>query len=79
MDERSIFDSGDLVVKFADSWLACHEFDPSTAEDVPCKRSRSMLSMSRLKRPSVGVGKLRCHPRHLTRVENNKYHCQKPT
>ncbi|GFW45196.1 hypothetical protein TNCV_716981 [Trichonephila clavipes] len=28
-----------------DSWQACHEFEPSTAEDTPC----------RLKRPSVGV------------------------
>ncbi|GFY20931.1 hypothetical protein TNCV_3989751 [Trichonephila clavipes] len=26
---------GSLVVKVMDSWLACHEFEPSAAEDPP--------------------------------------------
>ncbi|GFV82517.1 actin-binding LIM protein 1 [Trichonephila clavipes] len=28
---------GSLVVKVTDSWLAYHEFEPSTAEDPPCR------------------------------------------
>ncbi|GFV70880.1 hypothetical protein TNCV_3040791 [Trichonephila clavipes] len=28
---------GSLMVKVRGSWLACHEFDPSTAEDSPCR------------------------------------------
>ncbi|GFU63524.1 hypothetical protein TNCV_1000751 [Trichonephila clavipes] len=28
---------GSLVVKVSDSWQACHEFEPSTAEDPPCR------------------------------------------
>ncbi|GFW21892.1 hypothetical protein TNCV_1236171 [Trichonephila clavipes] len=27
---------GSLVVKMTDSWLVCHEFKPSAAEDPPC-------------------------------------------
>ncbi|GFX34023.1 hypothetical protein TNCV_912241 [Trichonephila clavipes] len=27
---------GSLVVKITDSWLACHEFEPSITEDPPC-------------------------------------------
>ncbi|GFY19252.1 uncharacterized protein TNCV_4226161 [Trichonephila clavipes] len=44
-----------LVVKIADSWLACHEFDPGTAEDPPCRGGRYTLNISKLKRPSVDV------------------------
>ncbi|GFV68775.1 CCHC-type domain-containing protein [Trichonephila clavipes] len=27
---------GSLVVNVTDTWLACHEFGPSTSEDPPC-------------------------------------------
>ncbi|GFT29138.1 hypothetical protein TNCV_3587491 [Trichonephila clavipes] len=50
---------GILVVKIMDSWLACHEFEPSTTEDPPGKGYRCTLNMSRFKRSLVGVlGKL---------------------
>ncbi|GFV81083.1 hypothetical protein TNCV_2270671 [Trichonephila clavipes] len=43
-----------LVVKVMDSWPTCHEFEPSTAEGLPCRGA--MLHLSRvLKRPPVGV------------------------
>ncbi|GFT63673.1 hypothetical protein TNCV_871021 [Trichonephila clavipes] len=29
-----------LVVKVTDSWLACHEFEPSIAEEPPFRGSR---------------------------------------
>ncbi|GFU55092.1 hypothetical protein TNCV_425991 [Trichonephila clavipes] len=29
-------DHGSLMVKVTDSWLACHEFEPSTDKDPPC-------------------------------------------
>ncbi|GFW45536.1 hypothetical protein TNCV_3244761 [Trichonephila clavipes] len=29
---------GSLVVKLADSWLACHELEPSAADDPSCRR-----------------------------------------
>ncbi|GFV92320.1 hypothetical protein TNCV_3949301 [Trichonephila clavipes] len=38
-----------------DSWTACHEFEPSTADDPPCRGSRCELNVSRLKCPPVGV------------------------
>ncbi|GFS84383.1 hypothetical protein TNCV_4605891 [Trichonephila clavipes] len=43
-----------LVVKVTDSWMACHEFEPCTAEDPPCRGGRCTLNMKRLKRPPVG-------------------------
>ncbi|GFT34049.1 hypothetical protein TNCV_4384961 [Trichonephila clavipes] len=46
---------GSPVVKVTDSQLACHEFDPSTTEDPPCKEDRCTLNMSKLKCNSVGV------------------------
>ncbi|GFV05160.1 hypothetical protein TNCV_223741 [Trichonephila clavipes] len=38
-----------------DSGPACHEFEPSTAEDPPCRGIRGTLNMSRFKRPPVGM------------------------
>ncbi|GFW52566.1 hypothetical protein TNCV_404941 [Trichonephila clavipes] len=34
---------------------ACHEFEPRTAGNFPCRRGRYTLNLSRLKRPPVGV------------------------
>ncbi|GFW49961.1 RNase H domain-containing protein [Trichonephila clavipes] len=48
-------DCGILVVKVTDSWLACHEFEPVTAEDPPYSGGRCTLNMSQLKRPPVDV------------------------
>ncbi|GFX49727.1 hypothetical protein TNCV_3072801 [Trichonephila clavipes] len=42
------------MVKVTESRLACHEFQPRTAEDPPCRGGRCVLNMSRLKRPPVG-------------------------
>ncbi|GFX52054.1 hypothetical protein TNCV_4653831 [Trichonephila clavipes] len=28
---------GNLVVKVTDSWPACHDFEPSTPKDAPCR------------------------------------------
>ncbi|GFW97413.1 hypothetical protein TNCV_4990901 [Trichonephila clavipes] len=46
-----------LVVKVTDSWLACHEFEPSTAEGAcsVMQRERCTLNMWKLKCPSIGV------------------------
>ncbi|GFU43097.1 hypothetical protein TNCV_109191 [Trichonephila clavipes] len=46
---------GSLVVMVMDLWLACHEFEPSTAEDPPCSAGRCKLNMSKLKCSPVGV------------------------
>ncbi|GFV32489.1 hypothetical protein TNCV_1677751 [Trichonephila clavipes] len=46
---------GRLEVKVTNSWLECHELEPSTAEDPPCRDSRCWLNLSRLKPPPVGV------------------------
>ncbi|GFV18986.1 hypothetical protein TNCV_4758711 [Trichonephila clavipes] len=35
---------GILTVKVTDSWPACHEFEPSTAEDPPCKGAMHVKS-----------------------------------
>ncbi|GFT70257.1 hypothetical protein TNCV_3457011 [Trichonephila clavipes] len=44
-----------LVLKVTDSWLVCHEFDPGTAKDPPCRGSRCTLNISRFKHSPVGV------------------------
>ncbi|GFT09323.1 hypothetical protein TNCV_5062071 [Trichonephila clavipes] len=41
------------VVKVTDSWPACHEFEPNTTEDPPCRGDRGSLNVSKLKRPPV--------------------------
>ncbi|GFT58509.1 transposable element Tcb2 transposase [Trichonephila clavipes] len=35
--ESMLSGSGCLMVKVTDSWLECHDFEPSTAEDPPCR------------------------------------------
>ncbi|GFT90769.1 hypothetical protein TNCV_2777521 [Trichonephila clavipes] len=45
-----------LVVKVMVSWLACHESEPSKAEDPPCREGQWVFSMLRLKRlPVIAV------------------------
>ncbi|GFX77562.1 hypothetical protein TNCV_4026121 [Trichonephila clavipes] len=46
---------GSLVVKVTDSWLACHEFEPSIAEYAPYSVDRCTFNMSRLKCPPTGM------------------------
>ncbi|GFU57557.1 hypothetical protein TNCV_3637191 [Trichonephila clavipes] len=45
---------GSLDVKVMNSWSACHEFEPSTAEDPPCRGCRCTLNIARLNCPPVG-------------------------
>ncbi|GFU59712.1 hypothetical protein TNCV_3186721 [Trichonephila clavipes] len=42
-----------VKVKFTDSWPVSHEFEPSAAEDPPCRGGRCTLNMSRFKRTFV--------------------------
>ncbi|GFW71910.1 hypothetical protein TNCV_3220861 [Trichonephila clavipes] len=71
---------GSLIVKITDSWLACHEFKPITAEDPQC---RETMLCRELKRPPVGVvwksGEGQCRPLHLTMVQNYEVRRQKPS
>ncbi|GFV45566.1 hypothetical protein TNCV_4240901 [Trichonephila clavipes] len=53
--ERGLMGYVRLVVKVMDSWLACYECEPRTAEDSPYKGGRCRLNLSKLKRPLVGV------------------------
>ncbi|GFW80661.1 hypothetical protein TNCV_3235131 [Trichonephila clavipes] len=45
---------GSLVVKVTDSWQACHEFEPSTAENTQYRGGRYTLNMSKLRPPPAG-------------------------
>ncbi|GFW33152.1 hypothetical protein TNCV_2110801 [Trichonephila clavipes] len=36
---------GSLVVKITDSWSACHELEPSTAKDPPCRGATHVKSV----------------------------------
>ncbi|GFW65308.1 hypothetical protein TNCV_395741 [Trichonephila clavipes] len=47
-------DRSSPVAKVMDSWAACYEFRPSTAEDPPCNRVMLLL-LPRLKHPPDGV------------------------
>ncbi|GFY26537.1 hypothetical protein TNCV_2878671 [Trichonephila clavipes] len=46
---------GSLVVKITNSWLTCHEFEPSAAEDPSCLGGQCTSNLSRLHTPSIGV------------------------
>ncbi|GFX99855.1 uncharacterized protein TNCV_258921 [Trichonephila clavipes] len=68
---------GSLVVKVTDSVPACHEFEPSTDEDPPCRETMHVKSVqSSNVLPWCGAvvrrggGQLRCKLRHLTVVQN---------
>ncbi|GFY20820.1 hypothetical protein TNCV_1120541 [Trichonephila clavipes] len=39
---------GSLAVKVTDSWPGCHEFEPSIAEDLPCRRALHVKSIESL-------------------------------
>ncbi|GFU00638.1 hypothetical protein TNCV_4818051 [Trichonephila clavipes] len=75
-----------LEVKVTDSWLECHELEPSTAEDPPCW-GRSTLNLLRAQTSSPWWGvivrrggrQLRCRPHHLTMVQNYEVRRQKPS
>ncbi|GFW75203.1 hypothetical protein TNCV_449071 [Trichonephila clavipes] len=51
---KTFFGRGCLVVKATDSCLACHEFEPSTTEDPPCRGVDAPL-IDRLKCPPIGI------------------------
>ncbi|GFY19762.1 transposable element Tcb1 transposase [Trichonephila clavipes] len=85
-DNRNIWcGRSSLVSKVTDSWLACHEFEPSNNKDPPCKEGHCTLNLSMLKRPPVGVAwklgeeefQLGCCPRHLTIVQDYEAYRQK--
>ncbi|GFS57205.1 uncharacterized protein TNCV_491201 [Trichonephila clavipes] len=68
-----------LTFKKSDRGLACHEFEPSTTKDPPCRAGMHIKSVEISNvLPLVwcgvvvrrGVCQLRCRPRHLTMVEN---------
>ncbi|GFX78446.1 hypothetical protein TNCV_1295121 [Trichonephila clavipes] len=59
-------DRGSLVVKVKESWLVCHEFEPSDAEDPPCRGDPYPLDLKFKVLPLVGCGT--CDALHL-RVE----------
>ncbi|GFT28348.1 uncharacterized protein TNCV_646521 [Trichonephila clavipes] len=40
VDFKTEVGRGSLVVKVTDSWLTCHKFEPSAAEDPPCLEGR---------------------------------------
>ncbi|GFX20233.1 hypothetical protein TNCV_1437931 [Trichonephila clavipes] len=71
-------------------WLryrqACHEFDPSTTEDPPCKGAmffKSVKSSNVSRWCGVVVRRrecqIRCRSRHLTMVRNDEVRRQKPS
>ncbi|GFV71068.1 hypothetical protein TNCV_3703901 [Trichonephila clavipes] len=41
-------DHSSLVAKVTDSWQACHEFEPSSAEDSPCREAMHLKSVESL-------------------------------
>ncbi|GFY36350.1 hypothetical protein TNCV_3450531 [Trichonephila clavipes] len=44
-----------IVVKATDSCLGYHEFEPTIADDPPCRGGRCTLNKSKLKHPHIGV------------------------
>ncbi|GFV32381.1 hypothetical protein TNCV_1676671 [Trichonephila clavipes] len=46
IDLRMLRRRSSSVVKVTDSWLACHEFEPSTTDDPPCRGAMSVKSVA---------------------------------
>ncbi|GFV99549.1 hypothetical protein TNCV_5079131 [Trichonephila clavipes] len=70
-----------LGVNVMDSWLMCHEFKLSTAEEPPCRGSMHYKSI-RAQTYSCWSGvevKRWGRPRHFTMVQDYEIHCQKPS
>ncbi|GFX36553.1 uncharacterized protein TNCV_2031341 [Trichonephila clavipes] len=68
------------------SWPACHELEPSAIEDPSCRGAmyiKSVESSNVLpQRDGVfrrGRCQLKCRPRHLTMIQNDELHLQKPS
>ncbi|GFX23570.1 uncharacterized protein TNCV_3770441 [Trichonephila clavipes] len=85
-DAQEIGVRGSLVVKVTDTWAAYHEFELSAAEDPPYKEAMHVKSVeSSIVLPLVWCEssksgcQLRCRPRHLTMVQNDKVRHQKPS
>ncbi|GFX41956.1 monocarboxylate transporter 12 [Trichonephila clavipes] len=71
---------GRLVVKVTDTCLACHEFEPSAAEDSSCRGACCSLNLAALIgevwKLGEGKGQLRCRPRLLTMVKKYEVRLQ---
>ncbi|GFS96240.1 transposon Tf2-9 polyprotein [Trichonephila clavipes] len=75
---------GIRVVKVSGRGWPCHEFDPSTTKDPPC---RAVMHVKSVESSNVRYGvivwrrecQLRCRPRHLTMVQNYEVRRQKPS
>ncbi|GFV90938.1 hypothetical protein TNCV_1248271 [Trichonephila clavipes] len=67
------------LVKVTDSWPACHEFEPSTTDNPPCRRNTLNMSQTFSRGMVVWIGgcQLSCCSRHLTMVQNYKVRHQK--
>ncbi|GFS94659.1 uncharacterized protein TNCV_3649881 [Trichonephila clavipes] len=75
-----------LVVKVPDSWPACHEFECSTAEDLPSRGAMHVKPVeSSNALPLVWCDnwergcQLGCRPCHFTLVQNYEARRQKPS
>ncbi|GFT86186.1 hypothetical protein TNCV_3257671 [Trichonephila clavipes] len=69
-----------------DSWTACHEFEPSTTEDMRCRvgnarKIRRISKVIQLVWCGVEVRRgscyVRCRPRHLSMVQNDEVRREK--
>ncbi|GFV66078.1 uncharacterized protein TNCV_2891481 [Trichonephila clavipes] len=80
VNERLWYPSGQGI----GSWLACHEFEPSTTKDPPCRgemhvksaKSSNVLPLAWSLRDGSQLGS---PPRHLTMVQNDEVSRQKPS
>ncbi|GFU55057.1 hypothetical protein TNCV_425641 [Trichonephila clavipes] len=61
-----------LMFKVMSSLLTYHEFEPSAAEDPPCRGGRRTLNMSRLTRPLVGGAAIGMERRELFNMEERR-------
>ncbi|GFT40608.1 uncharacterized protein TNCV_3007841 [Trichonephila clavipes] len=74
-----------VVLKASDRGWLCHEFEPSTTKDPPCRaamHAKSVESETSSRWCGVVVRRgcqLRCRPRHLTMVQNYVVRRQKPS
>ncbi|GFX61446.1 hypothetical protein TNCV_823521 [Trichonephila clavipes] len=67
-------------LRFVD-YQRCHEFEPSTTKDPPCRAAMHVKSQTSSCWSGVVVKRdqLKYRPRHLTMVQNYEVRLQKPS
>ncbi|GFW18419.1 hypothetical protein TNCV_1184471 [Trichonephila clavipes] len=77
LDRGSKLRDSSVVDKVTDTWPACHEFEPSTTEDMSCREAMYVKSVEAQMSSCYGLWKLEEGVPHISQVPSSLAHGSK--